>query len=77
MSSRIQYDRLVAVPTEEVNIVVDFDAIPECVCNDLAEATIEATREFFAQPDVEEKYQIWLAERKRRLELKSQGEEEK
>lgn len=77
MSSRTQYDRLVAVPTEEVNIVVDFDSIPECVCNDLAEATIKAAREFFAQPGVEEKYQIWLAERKRRLELNSQGEEEK
>lgn len=47
------------VPSDEIHIV-DLKSIPECVCNDLAAATIKAVRNFFEKPGVEEKYQKWL-----------------
>lgn len=61
------YERLVLKPVCDVKIKIDFDSIPEYQRNELAMATVKAAREFFAQPGVEERYQIWLAERNRRL----------
>lgn len=61
------YEKTVLMPVGDVQIKIDFDSIPEYQRNKLAMATVKATREFFAQPGVEERYQIWLAERNRRL----------
>ena len=58
---------IVLIPTESISVKVDFGSIPEYQRNELAMATVKAAREFFAQPGVEERYQIWLAERNRRL----------
>lgn len=52
------------VPSGEIRITFDLESIPECVCNDLAAATIKAARTFFEKPGVEEKYQSWLAAKK-------------
>ena len=61
------YEKTVLMPVGDIQIKIDFDSIPEYQRNELAMATIKAAREFFAQPGVEERYQIWLAERNRRL----------
>lgn len=61
-------EKLVLKPVGDVKIKIDFDSIPEYQRDQLAELALDVTRKVFAQPGEEERYQIWLAERNRRLE---------
>ena len=56
-------ERIVLQPRGDVNIKIDVNLIPEYQRCQLAEATLEATKRFFSQPGVEERYQSWLQKR--------------
>lgn len=58
---------LVFRPVGDVDIKIDFDEIPEYQRGELARFALEVTRNCFAIPGEEERYQAWLAERKKRL----------
>jgi hypothetical protein len=51
---------------EEVRI--DPSLIPPAVAEQIAAAACEGVLEFFQQPGVQEKFDAWLQERKRRKE---------
>lgn len=59
------HEKIILKPVDEGSIKIDVTQIPEYQRRQLAEATLEATKRFFSQPGVEERYQIWLANRKR------------
>lgn len=59
------YEKIILKPVDDAQIKIDVNLIPEYQRRQLAEATLEATKRFFSQPGVEERYQIWLANRKR------------
>jgi hypothetical protein len=46
------------------DIKVDTNLIPESVRDDLAATTLDAVREYFQQPGVQEKFEKWQASRK-------------
>ena len=58
---------IVFVPVEEPDIHIDFDQIPEYQRGELAKFALDLTRNLFAVPGEEERYQKWLADRKKRL----------
>ncbi len=51
---------------DKQEIHIDTSLIPGYVRDQLAKATLEAVKEAFRQPGMEEKYQAWLAEKKGR-----------
>lgn len=67
-------DGIVYERTDHVKI--DVDQIPDHVRYDLLETIMEATKEYFKQPGVEEKFQAWLKERNRAQqgEVKEKGQ---
>lgn len=69
-------DGIVYERTDHVKI--DVDQIPDHVRYDLLETIMEATKEYFKQPGVEEKFQAWLKERNRAQqgEVKEKGQTE-
>lgn len=62
-----RYEKLVVTPADDSVVTINVDLIPEYQRRQLAEFALELTRNVFAQPGEEERYQTWLAERKRRL----------
>ena len=57
------YEKITLKPVDDGSIKIDVTQIPEYQRRQLAEATLEATKRFFSQPGVEERYQAWLQER--------------
>lgn len=60
------YEKITLKPVDDGSIKIDVTQIPEHQRRQLAEATLEATKRFFSQPGVEERYQAWLQERQER-----------
>lgn len=60
------YEKITLKPVDDGSIKIDVTQIPEYQRRQLAEATLEATKRFFSQPGVEERYQAWLQERQER-----------
>lgn len=60
------YEKITLEPVDDGSIKIDVTQIPEYQRRQLAEATLEATKRFFSQPGVEERYQAWLQERQER-----------
>ena len=50
------------------DIAIDTDCIPEAAKDELAAAILEGVKEYFQQPGVKEKFDIWLAARRLRIE---------
>lgn len=63
-----KYENLMLRPAGACSLQINVTSIPEYQRGQLAEFAIELTHKVFAQPGEEERYQIWLAERNRRLE---------
>lgn len=59
------YEKTILKPADDGSIKIDLTQIPEYQRRQLAEATLEATKRFFSQPGVEERYQAWLQERRK------------
>ena len=66
-----QNENVIFRPVSNTHVDLDLNAIPEYQKNELCKWALELTRHFFSQPGVEEQYQIWLAERKRRLGIEN------
>ena len=62
-----QNENVVFRPVGPVQVHIDFDAIPDYQRGELAKFALEVTRNCFAEPGEEERYQAWLAERNSRL----------
>lgn len=60
------YEKLVLTPVDNVNIEIDVNLIPEYQRHQLAEFALELTRNVFAIPGEEERYQEWLKNRHRK-----------
>lgn len=54
-------------PVGTVKVHIDLNAIPDYQRGELARLALEVTKNCFADPGEEERYQAWLAERKSRL----------
>lgn len=59
-----KYDKLVLQPIGTPVVDIDVSSIPEYQRGQLAEFALELTRNIFASPGEEERYQAWLAKRK-------------
>lgn len=53
--------------------VINTSLIPEHVQYDVCKAVYEAVTNYFKQPGVQEKYEIWLKERRAKEELEQQN----
>lgn len=62
-----QKENVIFRPVGSTQIRINFDAIPEYQRGELAKFALEVTRNCFARPGEEERYQAWLAERNSRL----------
>ena len=60
------YEKLVLKPVDDINIKIDVNLIPEYQRRQLAEFALELTRNIFAIPGEEERYQAWLKNRHRK-----------
>ena len=58
------------------DIQINVDEIPECVRDSLVAPLIPAVKKFFEQPGIEEKYQEWLKEYKKRPRVKKGAKRE-
>lgn len=67
MARKKSKNNIVFQPIGDADIKIDFDEIPEYQRGELARFALEVTRNCFAIPGEEERYQAWLAERKKRL----------
>lgn len=61
------YEKTEYRPVGNATVKINCSLILEYQRNQLAEMALEITRKVFEQPGEEERYQIWLAERNRRL----------
>lgn len=57
------YEKIILKPAGDVDVKVDVNLIPEYQRRQLAEFALEVTREVFARPGEEERYQAWLKKR--------------
>lgn len=62
-----KYEKIVLRPIGDCTVKVNVSEIPEFQRSQLAEFALELTRNIFAIPGEEERYQSWLADRKSRL----------
>lgn len=62
-----KYENLILRPVGDCSLKINVASIPEYQRGELAKFALEVTRDCFAQPGEEERYQAWLAERHRRL----------
>lgn len=61
------YQKIKFIPVNpQHKVKIDFSQIPEYQRKQLAEFALEATREYFAQPGVEEQYREWLKARQQK-----------
>lgn len=60
------YEKLILKPVDDANIEIDVNQIPEYQRRQLAEFALELTRNIFAIPGEEERYQAWLKNRHRK-----------
>lgn len=67
MARKKSKSNIVFQPIGDADIKIDFNEIPEYQRGELARFALEVTRNCFAIPGEEERYQAWLAERKKRL----------
>lgn len=67
MARKKSKNNIVFQPIGDADIKIDFNEIPEYQRGELARFALEVTRNCFAIPGEEERYQAWLAERKKRL----------
>lgn len=65
---------IVFKPIGDCSVRINVNAIPEYQRGQLAEFALELTRNIFAIPGEEERYQAWLAKRKAAEAAKQGGE---
>ncbi len=69
----MQNDTTIRIETVPPNARVDYDLMSDRVFDQFARDTVETCRRFFAIPGVQEKYEIWLKEyRKKQKERQTQ-----
>lgn len=62
----MRHEQMTAQPLFETGkIHIDISQIPEFRRNELTDLALELTQKCFARPGEEERYQAWLAKRKK------------